>query len=64
MHHYTSSIFMLSGNTPHKITKCLPFDVMHTVFEGTCISHLNILFKFINQSGVIPLVLNQLFIHN
>ena len=64
-----SSTYGVNGRTilmdlPYfEITKCLPFDVMHTVFEGTCISHLNMLFELINQSGVVPLALNQLFIH-
>ena len=28
------------------ITKCLPYDIMHTVFEGVAISHLKLLLNY------------------
>ena len=28
------------------ITKCLPYDIMHTVFEGVTISHLKLLLNY------------------
>ena len=29
------------------VTKCLPFDIMHTVFEGVVVYHLNLLLLYI-----------------
>ena len=31
--------------TGFDITKCLPFDVMHTLFEGVVVNHLNLLLQ-------------------
>ena len=29
------------------VTKCLPFDIMHTIFEGVAVYHLNLLLHYI-----------------
>lgn len=29
------------------VTKCLPFDIMHTVFEGVAVYHLNLLLHYL-----------------
>lgn len=38
------------------VTKCLPFDIMHTIFEGGARLHLQrLLFHLIDSSGYITL---------
>ena len=29
------------------VTKCLPFDIMHTVYEGVAVYHLNLLLHYL-----------------
>ena len=41
--------------TGFDITKCLPFDIMHSVFEGVANRHLNLLFQHIIASQYITL---------
>lgn len=45
------------------VTKCLPYDIMHTIFEGVAPHHLKLLFEnIINNSGYLTLQqLNQAF---
>jgi hypothetical protein len=45
------------------VTKCFPYDVMHTVFEGIAIQHLEALIKYmINDKHYLSLQqLNSIF---
>ena len=37
------------------ITKCLPYEIMHTVFEGVTISHLKLLLNYcIEELNISP----------
>lgn len=57
-----SSLLTLIG---FDVTKCLPYDVMHTVFEGVAVTHLKLLFNYlIEDKGYLTLEQLNLAIRN
>lgn len=45
------------------VTKCLPFDVMHTVFEGILLQYNIFLVLAVYSIGVVPHVISQVLYH-
>ena len=46
---------VLIGLPLFDVTKCLPFDIMHTLFEGVSTHLLNQLFKHLVDDGIVTL---------